>query len=145
MPLCGAPSTLGESKSRALKQFKSLERRLNSNKKLKTAYTEFMREYEELGHMSKISEGTHEQSCFYLPHHPVFKDDSLTTKLRVVFNSSALAFNGISLNDIQLNGPILQNELFSILIRFRRFRYILSADCTKMYRCIVMNPVHRSL
>lgn len=36
---------------------------------------------------------------YYIPHHGVYKESSLTTKLRVVFNFSSPSSNGISLND----------------------------------------------
>lgn len=146
IPLSSSPEMLGDSKARAVKQFFSLEKRLNSNKDLKNMYTDFMLEYEQLGHMIKINEGNDNAShTYYMPHHCVLREQSLTTKLRVVFNSSSPSSSGLSFNDIQMNGPILQNYLFSILIRFRRFKYVLSSDCSKMFRCVLVTPEQRSL
>jgi len=37
-------------------------------------------------------------------------------------------------------GPIVQQDLISILMRFRFFTYIITADIIKMYRQILMHP-----
>lgn len=141
LPFKPDPPILGESKTQAIKQFYSLERKLNKNPDLKTSYVQFMREYQSLGHMTNI---THTESnvnnqvenCFYLPHHAVIKETSATTKLRVVFNASAVSSSGYSLNDTLLVGPTIQEELFTILIRFRTYKYAFTADIVKMYRQI---------
>lgn len=62
---------------------------------------------------------------FYLPHH-VFKETSITTKLRVVFDGSCKSDSGISLNDILLTGPVVQSNLISILLKFRTFECLYS-------------------
>ncbi|XP_044735414.1 uncharacterized protein LOC123297721 [Chrysoperla carnea] len=77
----------GNSKSKAYRQFLSLQRRLNSDAKLKTEYCKVMQEYIDLGHMVHVSDG-HNQG-YYMPHHTVVKASSTTTKVRVVFNASA--------------------------------------------------------
>ena len=48
-----------------------------------------MKEYEELGHMEpvKSQEGG---TRYFLPHHPVFKETSTTTKTRGVFDGSSM-------------------------------------------------------
>jgi hypothetical protein len=64
---------------------------------LHQAYSEFMREYEELGHMNQINEDTSStQERYYLPHHTVFKSSSSTTRTRVVFDGSCRSSNGLS-------------------------------------------------
>lgn len=37
-----------------------------------------------------------------------------------------------------LVGPVLQKDLFSILLRFRSFTYVITADVAKMYRQILI-------
>ncbi|XP_017788509.1 PREDICTED: uncharacterized protein LOC108571049 [Habropoda laboriosa] len=94
--------------------------------------------------MSKVDENSLEnQLGYYLPHHAVYKESSTTTKLRVVFDGSAKTSSGISLNDAQLVGMPVQSDLVTILLRFRKHRYVLSADIEKMYRQIRVREEHR--
>ncbi|GJQ85299.1 hypothetical protein Trydic_g5197 [Trypoxylus dichotomus] len=95
--------------------------------------------------MTKLESVDNTKPCYYLPHHGVFKESSLTTKLRVVFDASAPSSSGFSLNDIQLVGPTIQDDLFSILIRFRQHTYVVSADIAKMYRQVLIDPKYRCL
>ena len=73
---------------------------------------------------------------FYLPLHAMVKRSSLTTKIRIVFDGSAKTSTGISLNYSLRVGPTIQEDLFSIVTRFRFFRYALTADIEQMYRQI---------
>lgn len=139
MPLRESADQLGDSYLRAESRFLALERKLGrctpSYKKL---YLDFMREYSELGHMTKID--TYPSPHYFLPHHGIFREQSTTTKLRVVFDASAKTTSGKSLNDIQFIGPSLQNDIVSILLRFRQYSYIACADIEKMYRQILIKP-----
>ncbi|XP_075257567.1 uncharacterized protein LOC142349720 [Convolutriloba macropyga] len=66
-------------------------------------------------------------------------DSSTTTKLRVVFDGSAMNTSGICLNDRLMMGPNIQKDLFSILILFRMYPVALSADISKMYRQVQLD------
>ncbi|KAK2575356.1 hypothetical protein KPH14_000829 [Odynerus spinipes] len=125
---------LGDSQQHAFQRFNSLERKLRRQPDLKSEYIKFMEEYENLGHMREVPSPL--DTGYYLPRHAVIKADSTTTKVRVVFDGSAKTTSGLSLNDVQLVGPTVQQDLFSILIRFRKHRYVLSGDIAKMYRQI---------
>ncbi|GBM28705.1 hypothetical protein AVEN_116714-1 [Araneus ventricosus] len=70
----------------------------------------------------------------------VYRADSSTTKLRVVFNASAASTSGVSLNNCLLKGGVVQDDLFSILLRFRNHKVAFTADVKKMYRQIWVNP-----
>uniref|UniRef100_A0A1I8NZF9 Reverse transcriptase domain-containing protein n=2 Tax=Stomoxys calcitrans TaxID=35570 RepID=A0A1I8NZF9_STOCA len=80
---------------------------------------------------------------FYLPHHAVVKPERTTTKVRVVFNASKKTSTGCSLNDILHTGPILQNDLMNVILRWRFFRYVFNGDIQKMYRQIYVHPEDR--
>jgi hypothetical protein len=68
----------------------------------KRIYSDFMREYRELGYMTKINK--YSELHYFLPHHGVFRESSTTTKLRAVFDASCATSNNKSLNDIQFIG-----------------------------------------
>lgn len=136
---------LGSSFEIALKRLYSLEKKLSRNPDLKTKYDDFMTEYERLGHMTKIPMPSHDELEYYFPHHAVIKDSSTSTKLRVVFDGSAKTTTGISINDAQYTGVEIQNDLFSIVLRFRHHTFVLSADIVKMYRQIYVTPSQRPL
>ncbi|XP_065224372.1 uncharacterized protein LOC135848399 [Planococcus citri] len=104
-------------------------------------YTNCLEEYITLDHMKEVKI-TPEQNAYYIPHHAVFKEDSTTTKLRTVFDASMKASNQKSLNDILMVGPVVQSELIAILLRFRTYKYVFTADITKMYRQIRVIPEH---
>lgn len=129
---------LGNSYDTALKRFSLLEKRLIKCPELKLEYVKFMREYSELKHM-RILKIDNKNIGFYLPHHPVFKTDSLTTKLRVVFDGSVKSTTGLSLNETLMKGPVVQDDLLSIILRFRLHNYVMTADIEKMYRQININ------
>ena len=99
-------------------------------------YRDFMNEYLRLGHMREVAITNKNDSGYYFPHHAVLRPDSQTTKLRTVFNASFRSSTGISLNDILMIGPIIQDDLVTILMRFRLRQFVFSADVTKMYRQI---------
>ncbi|XP_048479080.1 uncharacterized protein LOC125488978 [Plutella xylostella] len=129
-------SQLGVSKPQAVAQFMQLERKLAKDKRLHDSYHQFINEYIELGHMKECVTSADTQ-CF-LPHHGVHKQDSSTTKLRVVFNASAKTSTGHSLNDLMECGPKLQTDIQSLLLRWRTHRYVLN-DCEKMYRMVLIH------
>jgi len=143
LPFRDSAVKLGDSRSAALRRFKLLERRFSKDPILHAQYVHFMQEYASLGHMELV-DTEHEINTneYFLPHHAVEKLDSVSTKLRVVFDGSCRTSNGLSLNEVLLKGPTVQQELVCILARFRTHYYALSADITKMYRQIWLNEKH---
>ncbi|GFX61451.1 integrase catalytic domain-containing protein [Trichonephila clavipes] len=86
-----------------------------------------------------------ECGMYFIPHLGVYRSDKKTSKLRVVFNASSATTNGYSLNSLQYNGGVAQNDLFSIMVRFRKHIFAFIADVQKMYRMIWINPDQRKL
>ncbi|GFY33706.1 integrase catalytic domain-containing protein [Trichonephila clavipes] len=110
-----------------------------------TLYKEFMNEYELLGHMEEIKNETLDKINYYIPHHSVYKPEdihSIESCLRCKYLKNNKWF---SLNSILLNGGIIQQDLFSIVSRFRKHEYAFSADIKKMYRQILVDPNQRDL
>lgn len=63
----------------------------------------------------------------------------------IVILQMALNCSEPSENRVFLNGPKLQEDLMSILLRFRQHKIVVCGDVAKMYRVIWINPQHRSL
>ncbi|GFS62793.1 integrase catalytic domain-containing protein [Trichonephila clavipes] len=119
MPLKEDPSCLGESRQTTIQRLNSLWKRLSGDKEYLSLYEKFVQEYEDLGHMREIkADGS--GVAFYMPHHGVYRPEKSTTKLRTVFNESSPSTSGKSLNSIQFNGGLVQEDLFSIMVRFRK-------------------------
>ncbi|XP_036327163.1 uncharacterized protein LOC118739764 [Rhagoletis pomonella] len=141
LPFSEEPSVLGQSIDIAKRRFYAMEKRVLRDPVLKTEYSKFMHVYIELKHMTLVD--PHEFTAkvgTYIPHHCVKKMDSSTTKLRVVFDASCSTSNGRVLNSILRVGPNLQDDIVTILLRFRTHRYVLMADIAKMYRQIIVDP-----
>ncbi|KAJ0173857.1 hypothetical protein K1T71_011006 [Dendrolimus kikuchii] len=143
VPLKEPADVLGDSYESARLRFLALERKLDRSPSYKNMYVQFMREYISLGHMSPIHK--YDTPFYFLPHHGVVREHSSTTKLRVVFDASAITTTNKSFNDIQYIGPPLQNDIFLILLRFRHYKYVACADVEKMYRQILVHPSQRKL
>jgi len=67
-----------------------------------------------------------------MPHHAVTKESSNTTKVQIVFDASVKSDAGMSLNDMLLVGPTIQDKLFAHLIRFWTYKYVITADIERM-------------
>ncbi|XP_059223520.1 uncharacterized protein LOC131997138 [Stomoxys calcitrans] len=135
---------LGESRKIALAQYIRNENRLSRDPQLKRQYDDVLLEYIQLGHMKEVSSISEspEVQIHYLPHHAVVRPDSVTTKVRVVFNASNPTSNGLSLNDILHPGPPLQRDLCILLLQWRLYKIVFSSDIEKMYRQICVDPKH---
>ncbi|XP_076289809.1 uncharacterized protein LOC143213641 [Lasioglossum baleicum] len=134
------PLEIGHSRHSAGRILFALTNKFRKDTELEREYCDFMREYEALGHMRRVTaELPPATQAVYIPHHPVFRPGSATSHLRVVFNASSLTSNGHSLNDLLLAGPKLQTDLPSVILKWRHHRYVYSADVAKMYRQILVD------
>ncbi|GFW66703.1 DUF1758 domain-containing protein [Trichonephila clavipes] len=86
-----------------------------------------------------VAENDNSEIAYYMPHHGILRPEKSTTKLRVVFNATNTTSNGLSLNSIQYNGGLVQNDLFTIMIKFREHPYAFTADVKMMYRMILIH------
>lgn len=114
-----------------------MERKRIQNPELHQKYNEFMREYEELGHMQgarHIPNGVEKR--IYITHHCL----EPPRKFRVVFNALQKSSNAMTINEIQYAGPRLQSKLHEINTRFRLFPFAMTSDIIKMFRQVSIVP-----
>ncbi|XP_043496629.1 uncharacterized protein LOC122520586 [Polistes fuscatus] len=89
IPLNSSPKLLADSQHTAHACLQRTLTRFRRDHQYQQRYTQFMREYEEAGHMTKLDDNsTVRRPHYYMPHHGVLKPDSSTTKLRVVFKQN---------------------------------------------------------
>jgi len=72
----------------AVRRLSFLERRFEKDLKLKEAYSEFLREYLQQGHMKLVKDQNAilAQEHYIIPHQPVVRpDSSMTTRLKCNF------------------------------------------------------------
>lgn len=131
-------SMLGELQEIAEKRLHTIERKLRKNEDLKKAYTDFIREYGNLGHMNQVEGTTKEnENANYLPHHAVIKSRSTTIKVRVVFDASYVKHHQVNLLTIYY----VSDQLFKILcsifycafVNIRTSPLAISTKCTDKF------------
>ena len=71
-------------------------------------------------------------NTYYMPHQLVVREDRVTTKLRIVYNTSS-KLHGKSLNESWENIPTKNRGLFSVLLQFRAHKVALIADIEKAF------------
>ena len=88
------------------------------------SYKQEMQKYIDKAYL-ELNDGSGSLLHHYIPHHPVWHPRKKT--LRIVWDCA------LSLNDFIYEGPDLLNSLVAVLIRFRRFPYVVCSDIRKMY------------
>ena len=78
---------------------------------------------------------------WYIPHHGVFSEQK-PDKLRIVFDCAA-QHHGVSLNQVLMQGPDLNNRLDAVLLRFRKDSIALVADVEAMFHQVLVSPRDR--
>ncbi|XP_055708973.1 uncharacterized protein LOC129805225 [Phlebotomus papatasi] len=143
LPLRDDVKGLDNNRVAAVRQLNYLNRRLVKNPSLLNQYDGIFKEYLSLNIIEKVPFDELQKPSYYFPHHGVIKNDSSTTKIRIVFNASSRTKSGRSLNDCMMACPVVQPTLVSILWRFRLHEVVLTCDIVKMYLQVLMNPSHR--
>ncbi len=120
------------------------ETRLNREPEVAEVYRKNLKMYIDKKYITKIdtSERNRHEQRWFLPHFPVVRLDKATTKVRAVFDASA-TYKGVSLNSVINTGPKLQQELTTVLLRFRRNPVALICDIEEMYLRILVNETDR--
>ena len=85
------------------------------------SYSDLIHEFQNLHQIEEVPNEElvkKDSEVNFLSHHCVHKEDSTTTKLRVVFDGSAQSSTGVSLNGSLMVGPTVQTDLFSSSLDF---------------------------
>ena len=126
---------LGDSRSHAVRRFKSLECLLRAKSHF-GQFTVVLKECLEMGHAEAVPEtelNKASTNVLYLPMHAVWKESRTTTKLRVVFDSCMKSNSGASLDNRLLVGSIVNESVINVLLRFRQHEVAVTSDMSKMY------------
>ena len=103
---------LPDNKYLSTKRLKSTTRKLEKMSKIE-AYHKIMKEQLETGILEEAPAIQTGPAVHYIPHSPVFRPDSATTPLRIVYDASARAGPHLpSLNDCLETGPNLLPKIF---------------------------------
>ena len=141
------PGILKSNRQHLVNMLMKTENRLKRNKTDCERYCEQFNSFIKRVIFKEIEEdelNAYQGPISYISHHEVFKEDSASTPIRIVVNSS-LKFKGISLNDILMKGPNSLNDLFAVQLRFRTYPCALVGDIEKMYHSISTTEIERHL
>ncbi|PWA27943.1 hypothetical protein CCH79_00020810, partial [Gambusia affinis] len=141
LPFYSPRQLLTSNREHAMKRLDSLRKTLEKKPEMKEHFKEFiqkMLEKDQAELAPPLEEG---KEHWYLPTFGVYHPKK-PGQIRVVFDSSA-AYEGVSLNDVLLKGPDLNNTLIGVLLRFRRELVAVTADIRQMFYCFLVREDHR--
>ena len=130
-----------DNRAQAAGAMRKLHERRSVKKQAEKYEEVLMMEYGKLEAIEK--EPCSETAGYYLPHYAVVREDSATTKTRVVFNVSAAKKGQKSLNDTITPGPSLLPDLVGLFLRFRKFPSAMQADIRKAFFMIAVREEDR--
>ena len=144
---------LAPNKTKALAVYNSQLKRLSKHPEDKQDVIRSEAKLQELGHVEYVCNLTEEQQSKlkenpvqnFIPWSVVWKDNSLSTPCRVVFNASLPTETGLSLNDILAKGRNNMNLLVEIFIRWRSHAFAFHTDVQKMYNTVKLREEDWSL
>ena len=81
-------------------------------------------------------------SGYFIPWRSVWKETSISTPCRMVFDASAKTPGGLSLNDILAKGQNQLVNIFHLLVKFRCKKSAFCTDIRMAYNQISLDPAH---
>jgi len=127
----------------ARKRLADLKCRFQRNPEVYQKYTDQMRLTIEKGYAEEVPEDEidADRRKWYIPHHGVLSERK-PDKLRIVFDCAA-QHHGMSLNQVLMQEPDLNNRLHAVLLRFRKKSIALVADVEAMFHQVLVSPRDR--
>ena len=142
LPFKSPRPRLPDNKPQALRRLMSLKRNFDKKPEMREHFLSFMDKMLQNSHAELAPPLSEDEERWYLPTFGVYHPKK-PKKIRVVFDSSA-QYNGVSLNDVLLTGPDLNNTLLGVLIRFRREAIAFTADIEQMFYCFGVREEDRN-
>ena len=136
-------SPISSNKMLAAKRLENTMAKLNKNN-IFNEYDKVFREWEQDGVIEKVPLCEMDDFSHYLPHRPVVKPSSSSTKIRPVFDASAREKNFPSLNQCLETGPNMIELIPSVLLRFRENNIGVIADIKRAFLQISVAPEERN-
>ena len=125
-------------------RLKSQVRKLSKTPAVLEEYNNIIVEQENAGIIEKVADTSTISKVSYLPHRAVVRNETETTKVRIVYDASCYdRKTGSSLNDCLHVGPSLTPLLFDMLVRFREKPIVLVGDIEKAFLNIEIDPSDR--
>ncbi|KAK3719160.1 hypothetical protein QZH41_005637 [Actinostola sp. cb2023] len=132
LPWKGNHPPLHNNEAGSLRRLHSLERKLEKQG-LTEKYHNIIQEQLEAGIVERVTDPPNGRE-FYIPHKAVVREAAESTKLRVVYDASARAYdNATSLNECLNPGPPLQNQLWNVLVRARFHPVAITGDIKQAF------------
>lgn len=133
---------LPNNREQALSRLNSLRRTLSRNPVMKEQFSAFMEKLFQNHHAERVPPIYEDDECWYLPIFGVYYPRK-PGQIRVAFYSST-QYQGITLNNVLLSGPDLNNSLLGVLLRFRKDRIAIMADIQQMFYGFLVKENHRN-
>ena len=141
-PIVGDITKFKDNFYQAKKRASDLRRSLEKRNML-SAYEEQIDDYIARGVWEEVSEKEiqdwKEQGGYihFVAHHPVENPTSLSTKIRIVVDSTVKnCYTGPDLNSLYAKGPNQINSLYNVLVKWRSYEEVAVADLAKAYHSL---------
>ena len=113
------------------RRLKGLKKKMDEDADLKKRYDEIMKEKIKGSIIEEVTDPGVVGRVTYLLRRAVIREDKSTTKMRIVFDGGAKRKGQVSLNDILHKGPALNPSIFELMLKFRIYDIVLTADIEK--------------
>ena len=129
----------------AFGRLKSTIKRMKNNEDLLTAYDEIIKKQLEKEMIEPVENDSDDQHLVhYIPHHAVITPENSTTKIRIVYDASAKSKKEHkSLNECMYRGPVILEDLCTLLLKFRTNKIAMVADIEKAFHQIALQKNDR--
>ncbi|XP_063762763.1 uncharacterized protein LOC134880024 [Eleginops maclovinus] len=142
LPFRSPRQRLPNNREQARTRLAMVTKTLRKHPERREHFTEFMSKLFENGHAEVAPPLPPDEESWYLPFFGVYHPQK-PGQVRVVFDSSA-QHQGVSLNEVLLTGPNMNNSLLGVLLRFRREPVAVTTDIQQMFHCFVVREDHRN-